>query len=130
MILASLECLSTRRRLEWAKEHKDWNAEQWRKVVFSDESNFDLQNIAGTCQYVWRCAGEAYQPECVLPTVKHSLTVMIWGSFSAHGVGRIHVCEGKMNAEKYIKVMEEKLLKSTRDLYQGEERIFQHDNVP
>lgn len=125
-----LTSVHRKRRLEWAKEHKSWSLEQWSKVIFSDESNFDLQNIAGICQYVRRSVGEAYKPQCVLPTVKHPLTVMIWGCFSARGAGRIHVCEGRMNAEKYLKVMEDKLLKSARDLYKDEEWIFQQDNAP
>ena len=87
-----LTSVHRKRRLEWAKEHKTWSQEQWSKVIFSDESNFDLQNIAGICQYVRRSVGEACKPQCVLPTVKHPLTVMIWGCFSARGAGRIQVC--------------------------------------
>ena len=25
-------------RLEWAQEHKDWTPEQWKKVIWSDET--------------------------------------------------------------------------------------------
>lgn len=35
-----------------------------------------------------------------------------------------------MNVEKYIKVMEDELLKSARDLYKEEDWIFQQDIAP
>ena len=32
------------KRLAWAREHEDWTEEDWRKVVFSDESTFECQD--------------------------------------------------------------------------------------
>ena len=29
----------------WAKKYKDWTREQWRKVLFSDESHFLIQGV-------------------------------------------------------------------------------------
>src|ERR1700761_7342561 len=31
-----------KKRFEWAKEHKNWTKEDWRRVIFSDESPFTL----------------------------------------------------------------------------------------
>ena len=41
---------------------------------------------------------------------------MIWGCFSYHSVGRVYVCDGIMTFEKYLHVLQEKLLPSIYDL--------------
>ncbi len=34
----------------------------------------------------------------------------VWGCISAYGMGSLHVLEGTMNAERYIKVLEQHML--------------------
>lgn len=120
-----------KKRLEWAKQHQNWTVEQWSKVIFSDESNFTTQNHCGHT-HVRRRVGEEYRPECLLPTIKHPTSVMIWGCFSMMGPGRLEVCEGRMNAERYLKVLEKRLLPSARDMYGADNKdwIYQQDNAP
>ena len=45
--------------LEWARSHVKWPVEKWRKVLFSDESTFTLNNHAGN-NYVRRRPEEEY----------------------------------------------------------------------
>ena len=45
-------------------------------------------------------------------TVKHPLKLMIWGCFSSKGVGSLKICDGYMNSEKYIDVLNSNLLPS------------------
>jgi hypothetical protein len=40
------------------------------RVIWSDESSFTLFTTSGRV-YVWRTPKEAYNPECLVPTVKH-----------------------------------------------------------
>ncbi|KAG2203550.1 hypothetical protein INT46_000846, partial [Mucor plumbeus] len=35
-------------RLEWAHLHKNWSSEQWRQVIWSDESRFRVSGNDGT----------------------------------------------------------------------------------
>ncbi len=37
---------------------------------------------------------------------------MVWGCISAYSMGSLHVLEGTMNAERYIKVLEQHMLLS------------------
>ncbi len=46
----------------------------------------------------------------------------IWGCISAYGMGSLHVLEGTMNAERYIKVLEQHMLPSSL-------HVFQQDNA-
>jgi len=37
-----LRTVNKKKRLQWAKEHEHWTVEDWKKVVWSDESSFTL----------------------------------------------------------------------------------------
>ncbi len=54
---------------------------------------------------------------------------MVWGYISAYGMGNLHFLEGTMNAERYIKVLEQHMLPSRRCQFQGRPCAFQHDNA-
>ena len=57
-------------RLEFARTHKNWTAEQWSQTIFSDESRVLLHRSDGRV-YVRRMAGEEFMGDSVQPTVKH-----------------------------------------------------------
>ncbi len=48
---------------------------------------------------------------------------------SAIGKGNLHLCDGTINAEKYIEILEHNMLPSRRPLFQGRPCIFQQDNA-
>ncbi len=43
--------------------------------------------------------------------------------------GNLHFCDGTINAEKYIEILEHNMLPSRRHLFQGRPCIFQQDNA-
>ena len=58
------------KRVAWAKEHVTWTAEDWKKVIFSDETRTSEFGSDGV-RYVRRRPGEDCLPECSTPTMKH-----------------------------------------------------------
>ncbi|KAG1002298.1 hypothetical protein G6F26_012638 [Rhizopus arrhizus] len=40
------------RRLAWAEEHKNWTNDDWRRMVFSDETKINACGSDG-CEYFW-----------------------------------------------------------------------------
>ena len=42
---------------------------------------------------------------------------MVWGCVSAHGMGNLHICEGTINAERYIQVVEQYMLHPSNILF-------------
>ena len=106
-------------RIAWAKEHLNWTSEDWDKVIFSDESTFTIQNHAGS-NFVRRRPQEAFSLQCISLTIKHPTSMMIWSCMASYGIGRLHICEGMINATKYAAVLETKLLASARSLFLDE----------
>ncbi len=68
-------------------------------------------------------------PACYQRSVQKPASLMVWGCISAYGMGSLHVLEGTMNAERYIKVLEQHMLPSRQRLFQGRPCAFQQDNA-
>ncbi|EFN70315.1 Transposable element Tcb2 transposase, partial [Camponotus floridanus] len=83
--------------------------------------------------YVHRRIGEAYNPKCVVPTVKHGGgSIMIWGCMASAGVGTPFICSGRMNSETYTAMLGQTLKSSMTKIFkeETEQVIFQQDNAP
>jgi transposase len=119
-------------RYQWAKDHLDWTEDDWKNVIFSDESPFQLFQSGGRI-FVRRRPGEEFLPECMNPTVKHGGgSIQVWGAFSYNGVGPIYRVQGIMTGEKYRQILKTHMapfLKKITD-ETGKKQIFQHDNDP
>ncbi len=81
-----------RHHVLWAKAHLKLTVSKWKSVLWSDESKFDIL-----------VENHGFQKPASL---------MLWGCISAYGMGSLHVLEGTMNAERYIKVLKQHLLPS------------------
>ena len=79
-------------------------------------------------QHVWRQPGTAYKVENTIPTIKHPKSLMLWGSMSEAGVGNLVRIDGRMNAEDYVKILEENVKSSARKMKLGRKYFFQQDN--
>ena len=67
------------KRLKFAKEFKDWTVSDWSKVVWSDESKFQIFGSDGR-QYCWKREGEPLKDAHIKPTVKFGDgSVFVWG---------------------------------------------------
>ena len=74
-------------------------------MLWSDESSFRLFATPGNVK-VRRRPGEEWNKDCIVPTVKHgSGSAMVWGCMSSSGVGRLTVCDGTINSEKYQAIL-------------------------
>jgi hypothetical protein len=62
--------------------------------------------------------------------VKHGGNIILWGSFSVAGTGRLIRIKGKMNVAKYREILDKNLLQSAQNLRLGQRFTFQQDNDP
>src|ERR1700761_312198 len=117
-----------KKRLDWAERHCYWSAEDWRAVIFSDESKFNLFGSDGR-QWTWRYPGEANDPRYTKKKVKHGGgSVMVWGCVTRYGVGELHRIEGIMDRFVYVDILKKSLLR-TLDKHNLDRRTiyFQQD---
>ncbi|EFN76995.1 Transposable element Tcb1 transposase, partial [Harpegnathos saltator] len=120
-----------RARLQFAENHKDWTVQDWKKILFSDESKFKFKLFGSSGkQYVRRPVGVRYDCKYQIPTVKHDGGgVMVWRAFSYEGVGLLVEIEGVMDRFVYKDILNKQMLPYAKD-NMPPEWIFQHDNDP
>lgn len=119
-----------RLRLEFAKTYLNKDINFWKRVLFTDESKFNLFGNDGRGK-VWRKKNAALEPKNVVPTVKHGGgNVMAWGAMAASGVGRLVFIDGIMDRYYYKQLLEHNLQPSVDMLGLGQSWIFQQDNDP
>ena len=117
--------------LDFAIHHKDWTLEDWKKVVWSDETKINRLGSDGRC-YVWKKPGEGLSDRLVEGTLKFGGgSVMVWGCFMWDGPRYAVKIDGRMDGDLYIQILEDDLTASL-DFYglTPTDIIFQQDNDP
>lgn len=82
-------------------------------------------------QFVRRRVNEEFHPDCVISTVKHPTSVMVWSVISHKGPGRLYIVKGTMRQDQYKTVLETRLIPQIRDWFaDGESFHFMQDGAP
>lgn len=76
-------------RLNWAKDHQHWTVNDWKRVVFSNESKVNLLKRNGT--------GVLHQEDCK--------DLMVWGCITAFDSRSLTIIEETMDAKEYKNVL-------------------------
>lgn len=119
-----------KKRFDFAKKYVDMPLSFWKKVVWSDESKFELVGKKKR-RRVWRKVGEALLDRHTTKTVKFGGgSIMVWGCFSWSGVGNLHKIDGIMDARHYIRILSTNLPQSVEKMGIADQYIFQQDNDP
>jgi len=131
------------KRLEWAMKYKDWTAEDWKRVIWSDESSICI-GVNPRRQWVIRPAGERLNPKYVKKTFKSTqVKVMVWACFTGERLGPLIVCdEGGIGADEYEDIIYDGLFSLINDILQPPDDpetiriadentyVFMQDNAP
>lgn len=94
------------KRLAFCDRTKDWTIDQWRGVLWSDESRFTV--TASSQGRVYRRPGsDPLDPRYTAPAVRFPDSLMVWGCFSYHGVGSLVVLPKNttMNQGNYLELL-------------------------
>jgi transposase len=74
-------------RLAWALAHKHWTTDDWRRVIFTDETKINVWGSGG-CRYCWTRPGDQLRDHHLDLTVKHGNgSLMMWGCMTHAGIG-------------------------------------------
>lgn len=110
------------KRLEWAHENSE---RDWSNVIFTDEASF------------WafvprRKAWSVRRRPMIQRSVKHPQKIHVWGCFSEHGFGKLHVFTQNLDAEKMVKIYRKFLVPSAERWFGSDtsQWILQEDNDP
>ena len=104
------------------------DSDDWRKVLFSDESHFLVQGERS--QHVRRSPHEKPRNAHIDQSVKYPQKKMFWGCFSYYGTGSLYPVEGMMRSQQYIEVLRRKVLPQLRKLFPDGSGVFQQDLAP
>lgn len=120
----ALSFVQMKARRKWAREHRKWTVEDWKKVIFSDESRFNLWGSDGV-QYTYRLKGEPLRPHNFRTRRQQGGgSLMVWGCMTAFGPGyACRLLEKSMNSDLYQYVLGTTYFNTLR--YYG----LQHDDV-
>ena len=118
--------------LKFAKYHENWTVEDWKRVLWSDETKINRIGSDGRV-YTWKQRGEQLSDRTTTPTVKHGggNNLVVWGCMGWNGVGKLVEVQRTMDAQQYCDILDDGLEESFEKLEMDEgERIFQQDNDP
>ena len=89
-------------RLQWAQRHSGLGRQQWARVLFSDESRFNLSHHVGRIR-VFRRRGERFADKDLIERDRFGGgSVMIWGGIMGRRKTNLIVVQGNLNAQGYI----------------------------
>ncbi len=87
------------RRLKFCRKYRDWTLEDWKKVIFSDETSVVVGLRRGSYK-VWRKPDEAQIEVVTRMRWKGFMEFMFWGCFSWYRKGPFHIWKSETEAEK------------------------------
>lgn len=118
-------------RLEFAIRYEHWTVDDWKRVVWSDETKINRLGCDGR-EWVWKKPGSKLTLQHVQGTIKFGGgSLLLWGCMMAQGTGYAARIDGRMDAELYTKILDDEFLQTLEHF--GLERndiIFQQDNDP
>ena len=89
-------------RLQWAQRHFRWGRQQWARVLFSDESKFNLSHHDGGIR-IFRRRGERIADNCLIERDRFGGgSVMVWDGIMGSRKTNLIVGQGNLNAQGYI----------------------------
>jgi len=93
-----LNKLQCKARLAFCLAHQHWTIDDWKKVIWSDETSVVLCRRGS--QRIWRSADEAFEKSSVRNRWKGYSEFMFWGCFSYYEKGPCHIWKVETAKEK------------------------------
>ena len=114
-------------RISFCKKFKDWGLDQWSRVMFTDETL--MQQFRSSGHSVRRPPNQRFNVSYVIPTVKSSHKLMIWGGICSKGRCGLWFMPNNItiNGNVYLSILQEKVpaFINIHSL-----SVFQHDGAP
>lgn len=115
-------------RISFASGYENWTMQQWKCVVFSDETLISL-GINGQV-WVQRPRGAAHDTQYLAPKISHAPMLCVWGCISYEGVGVIDIFEENLDAKRLKNIIRTRLIPYALQQFQFTTWWYLHDNDP
>ncbi|GFW42581.1 transposable element Tcb1 transposase [Trichonephila clavipes] len=91
-----------RRRSLWCREHRNWRDNEWRRVLFTDESRFSLSSDSHRI-LIWRERGSRNHPSNSIERDRYGgRGVLVWGGIMLGSRTDLHIFDaGSVNGTRY-----------------------------
>lgn len=109
-------------RLQFVVKHITWMG-KWSKVIFSDETKFNLDGPDG-CQYYWH----DIRSEKEVCMSRNFGGRNVWGGFCYGGIIPLFLLRTTLNSKNYLELLEF-VLEEFGEKMAGQDFIFQQDNA-
>jgi transposase len=118
-----------KKRLEFAREHRNWSVDKWKEVIFSDETMIAARP-SNLHKLEWTKPTYRLNPMLIIPTVQgDGPTIMTWGCISKYGFHDIILLEGNVDSTGYITVLKDTLIPISQQYFKKCRFIFQQDGA-
>jgi len=117
-------------RLRWCLDHADWTLEDWKDVIWSDETSVLLNHRRGSYR-VWRRSHEAFVKSTIRERWTGYQEFMFWGCFSYDKKGPCHswapeTAQQKKAAEEEIAKLNEELESTAQEEWELNTAMARH----
>ena len=103
--------------MDFAEAHKDWTVEDWKRVIWSDETKINCLGSDGK-KWVQKKPGEGLTDRLVQGTVKFGGgSLMIWGCIFWEGPGYATKIDGRMDADLFVSILDDDELQESIKFY-------------
>lgn len=129
---AFLNATHREKRLAFAHRYKHWSVHEWKHVIWTDESSFEVGKYYRQIR-VWRKVNEKFFSACLAPTFKSGRTsVMVWGAFSGFFKSPLVILpQGERTSEHFVRTVYEGTLSGLYFMHDIPERItLMEDGAP
>jgi len=124
-----ISLVNKRKRLRWCREHRNWTIEDWKCVLWSDESAFSLYRQDGRVR-VWRQPHESMDPSCLVRVTQgKGGNVKVWGAFSFFGTVPLKRQFGRITHLAYLDILNDMVLPHMQRLFPNGNGLYQDDNA-
>jgi transposase len=108
---ALLTKTQAKQRLIWAKAHRHWTMDDWRKVMYSDETAVSKDSDPRKLRVFRRQnKQEKYAPKNIRGKIRDGgISQMIWGCFVSNKLGPIVFIDGTIDQYVYMNILHEEL---------------------
>jgi transposase len=117
-------------REQWAMQRIHWRQQQWRRVIFTDESRFRLFRGDGRTR-VWREPRQEMLPQHVQCNEQQSASVHVWAGVTMQSKTELVFLDGNVTGDSYAELLQTRLLPFIHAAFGDVDNcILQDDNAP